>query len=96
MNKGYWLAGIGPGWHPLVTPLIERCEAEGVMIHQVKEKFGGLRFYTGDGSDSLFMAIEAAEHASQRICEECGQPGQPRGKGWIKTLCDQHAKDHLV
>jgi hypothetical protein len=55
---------------------------------QVKEKFGGLRFYV-DNSDEYVRGILAmAESMSTRVCENCGNPGKQRKGGWIKTLCD--------
>ena len=91
-KTSYELFGIecGPGWKCLIDPLIRRCRREGVEIHQVKEKFGGLRFYTGPASDSLLAAIDDAEDLSFYVCESCGAPGYPTttGYGWILTLCD--------
>lgn len=86
-----WLAGIGKGWHPIVKPLVERAQAAGVEIHQIKEKFGGLRFYVGSASDAFHEAIETAERHCARTCEECGDVGKLRTGGWLKTLCDVHA-----
>lgn len=64
-------------------------------MHQIKEKFGGLRFYYGldeVGSDpGVADLIERAEQIAARICELCRAPGRSRGGGWIKTLCDVHA-----
>lgn len=93
MKSPHELFGIecGPGWASLYLPLIERCKAEGVAILQIKEKFGGLRFYVGAASDDLFTAIDEAEKRSITMCEECGEPGRLRGLGWIRTLCDIHA-----
>jgi hypothetical protein len=66
---------------------------EGVSIAQIKEKFGGLRFYVDGGSDKLHAAIEAAERKSLTICEKCGNPGEPAGLDWIKTLCTKCRKE---
>lgn len=87
------LAGdIVPEHYGLYEPLIERCKAEGVEIMQIKEKFGGLRFYVMQGSDELFDAINAAEEESLKLCELCGEPGSLRKTGgWLRTLCDRHA-----
>lgn len=64
-----------------------------VVAVQVKEKFGGLRFYV-DRSDSVVDAlISMAESMSYRTCEVCGSPGTPRRGGWIRTLCDTHAAE---
>lgn len=59
---------------------------------QVKEKFGGLRFYVDKANDEQCAAIEFAEVMSVRMCEECGSPGTPRKGGWVRTLCDKHAE----
>lgn len=82
----------GEGWKSLYVPLMERCKADGVAVLQVKEKFGGLRFYVGGGGDDLYDAIEEAESRSFTICEYCGAPGELRKDGWWKTLCDLHAQ----
>lgn len=82
----------GEGWKSLYVPLMERCKADGVAVLQVKEKFGGLRFYVAGGSDDLYDAIEEAESRSFTICECCGAPGELRKDGWWKTLCDLHAQ----
>lgn len=59
-------------------------------IVQVKEKFGGLRFYVDGGNDEMHHYIKFAENASYHFCEVCGSPGTSRKGNWIKVLCDQH------
>lgn len=66
-----------------ITP--ERYQVE---ASQVKEKFGGLRFYVDHSNDTVDGMIAVAEAMSYQICEECGQPGKSNNKGWIRTLCD--------
>ena len=66
-------------------------ESHQVVAAQVKEKFGGLRFYINGGDDFVEGAIALAESLSLRTCEECGAPGSRRSGGWIRTLCDSHA-----
>lgn len=79
----------GKGWASLYEPLMERCAKEGVTIHQIKEKFGGLRFYVDRALPDLYDAIHAAEMRSFHICEDCGEPGKLRSmKGWLRTMCD--------
>lgn len=84
------LGCVGKGWHPLVTELIEDCFKLGWdgQLCQIKEKFGGLRFYVGPASSEVHDRISQAEAEADRTCENCGQPGEARGGGWIKTLCD--------
>lgn len=91
------VASVGDGWASIVGELWDLCKRQDppVMIHQVKEKFGGLRFYVGGASGEVHDAIEKAERVSETVCEKCGEPGKPgtaRGY-WILTLCDTHAKE---
>ena len=65
-------------------------EEHQVVAAQVKEKFGGLRFYVDGGDDWVYGAISMAESMSYRTCEVCGAPGKTRGTGWIRTTCDEH------
>ena len=62
-------------------------EAHQPVAAQVKEKFGGLRFYVDNCDDYVSGIISMAESMSYRICEECGSPGKQTGRGWIRTLC---------
>ena len=59
---------------------------------QVKEKFGGLRFYVQAATDKHYQYISFAESMSYRTCEECGAPGKTYTDGWHTTLCDIHAE----
>lgn len=67
-----------------------------VVASQVKEKFGGLRFYVEGGDDVTSAMIDMAESLSVVTCEECGSPGRQRGAGWIVTLCDKHAEERSI
>jgi hypothetical protein len=58
---------------------------------QVKEKYGGLRFYVQAATDKHHQYINFAESMSYRTCEECGAPGKTYTDGWHMTLCDIHA-----
>lgn len=88
-------ASVGSGWSKLIKDLVDDLFVLGWNgeVLQVKEKFGGLRFYINYGSDKVFDRIDVAENESLKICEECGNPGKQRNTGWIKTLCDNHAKE---
>jgi len=61
-----------------------------VKVAQIKEKFGGLRFYYDGGDEQINGMVRMAEVWAHNSCEECGKPGQQRSGGWIKTLCDEH------
>ena len=60
-----------------------------VVAEQIKEKFGGLRFYVTGGDDATDAFISFAETISLKTCENCGHPGQQKSiSGWIHTACD--------
>lgn len=83
---------VGKGWFPLIKQLIEDLIELGwnKEICQVKEKFGGLRFYINDGDYDILYKISKAEDMSNRICEITGKDGRLRTDiGWYKTLCDE-------
>lgn len=71
---------------------VEWAESHQAVATQVKEKWGGLRFYIDNGDDFVRGAIALAESLSLRTCEACGSPGSRRGGGWVRTLCDTHTK----
>ena len=129
-----WGMECGNGWFELlddmchdVTHLIGDQDVK-LIAHQVKEKFGGLRFYHAilkettwfdkisckirnfmfnrkwgvaywkiidfrkkfytTISEQISDIIDIAEVKSYATCEICGNPGEVRSGGWIKTLCD--------
>ena len=64
-----------------------------VVATQVKEKFGGLRFYYNGGDDVVDGMVRMAESWAAYTCEQCGNVGSTRGGGWIRTLCDKHEEE---
>jgi hypothetical protein len=69
----------------------ERAGGRQFEVLQVKEKFGGLRFYVNcRRNEAMRQRIGIAADESFRSCEVCGQPGELREDSWIKTLCDLH------
>jgi len=97
--------GTGIGWYNLIYTLtncidrrLEHLNKDGgnrkVIIAQIKEKFGGLRYYAdGDIDEQMDGMIDFAESLSYTICEECGAPGKLRSGGWLRTLCDKHEEE---
>jgi hypothetical protein len=93
----------GDGWFEIVwrlcedlEPLVAEAEKATVRpfeVRQVKEKFGGLRFYVSAShrKDTILQRIEAAELDSLRTCEVCGKPGKRQENDCIRTACDKHA-----
>jgi len=65
-----------------------------VVVRQVKEKFGTLRFYYDGGDDVIDGMVRMAESMSAVTCEACGAPGTTGGRGWITTLCETHRAEH--
>jgi hypothetical protein len=85
-----WSNDVGPGWKSIVDPLQEYAKEHDFLIKQVKEKFGGLRFYSLADS-TLDKMVRDAEKESYKTCEICGEPGSTEGsKGWITVRCDYH------
>ena len=87
------------GWRDLVKKLSEDLEKLNggrefpLYAAQVKEKFGGLRFYVYSSSNEQDLIIQEAEAESYKICEDCGAPGVPRSLSWMRTLCDEHYEE---
>ena len=92
----------GDGWATLLWNLSEELEwlnntgTGEVVAVQVKEKFGGLRFYVDIVSeyvpfrDIVYDLIGVAETKSYRTCEVCGSPdATQRSDGRIRTLCNE-------
>lgn len=93
----------GAGWRPLIADLEVKLRVlvPDYKVSQVKEKFGGLRYYANPGnvdaetSMQFYALIHAAQAKSDTICECCGRPGQllaRGGRGWLKTLCPRCAE----
>lgn len=61
-----------------------------VVVVQIKEKFGGLRFYYEGGDEHIGGMVRMAEAWASRSCEECGNLGNRTQGGWVRTLCDFH------
>jgi hypothetical protein len=83
---------VEPGWFPLIKDLITDLINLGwnKEVCQVKEKFGGLRFYINDGSDEVFNRIHKSEKESLTICEITGKIGELRTDiPWFRTLSDE-------
>ena len=96
-----WGFSCNDGWFDIIwdmssklEPLLQKFHNEYPDLEspprasQVKEKFGGLRFYMTSATDEMHDLIEEVEALSYRTCESCGEPGEERSGGWIQTLCD--------
>lgn len=93
---------VDEGWWPILESLCGQIQhhldwknkksevVAQVTVNQIKEKFGGLRFYYDGGDNEISGMVRMAEAWAGNSCEECGAPGKSRQGGWIKTLCDHH------
>lgn len=71
----------------------ELQNADPVIALQVKEKFGGLRFYVGSAPEYVHNIISFAESLSYHICELCGSTKDiGMTQGWLKTVCKSCAE----
>ena len=99
------------GWFNLIWNLCQEivdCYKEeerelDIFVDQVKEKYGGLRFYyhiDSEGtnnispneagfSERIEEIVSRYEEDSENVCEECGAEGRLRNdRPYILTLCD--------
>jgi hypothetical protein len=94
---------VGEGWWPILEALCGNIQSHidwkfrkdpipQVVVHQIKEKFGGLRFYYEGGDEAIQGMVTMAESWAYRSCETCGKPGKPSTSGWIKVACEEHAR----
>jgi len=89
-NEGYFCGRESlPGWRKIILDLHDKLveESPDYYIIQIKEKFGGLRYYVGGTTYAGYDMIDEAERLSYVTCETCGRPGEPTSKGWTRTLC---------
>jgi len=93
MHTTYDIYGVecDNGWYDLIDDLLSRIGP--VNVHQIKQKFGMLRFYCDSDSkemSNIYDLIHEAEAKSATICEQCGKPGKLRERrGWYRTICDE-------
>lgn len=92
-----WGFECGDGWFDLIDVLcakLQLCTKHGapqVVVKQVKEKFGTLRFSVSGANAQQRAVIELAEMMSGRLCELCGNPGETISTGWMQTRCPAHS-----
>jgi hypothetical protein len=98
IKYGSHMGFVNRGWFKIIDQLCTDMIANGwdKDLHQVKEKFGGLRFYVGGANEVCHGLTDAAEGESLKTCEECGKPGHPHGRGWIRTTCEMCDALHNV
>ena len=57
-------------------------------ITQIKEKFGGLRWYDNGAPEKIWREIiPKYEAKSYKTCIECGKPAEYISVGWVSPYC---------
>jgi len=96
--------GVPNGWLPIIDKLCDCIQwyidhhvsytKEGqykpaqVTCTQMKEKFGGLRFYENGADKTVDGMIHYAEYLADNTCQDCGSREDiGRTSGWISTIC---------
>lgn len=93
-----WGFDCNDGWYWLIDNLCntiqnyidqnQHLNISQVVATQVKEKFGGLRFYINGGDEHIDGIIWLAESLSYHICEKCGSTKDvSQTEGWVYTEC---------
>jgi hypothetical protein len=114
MCDGFYCCG--DGWFDLIYKLSSKidefCKKHNltgnnyICAWQVKQKYGSLRFYTGnyygnnytdlverskEQNEELHKLIRDAENESSITCEVCGKSGKAyNSRGWISVSCEDH------
>lgn len=92
----------GDGWYAIIDRLSAAIEFECQRLvqerdvtedqlptaFQIKQKWGGLCFYTNGNTVTMSEAIATAVAAAEHTCELCGAPGVLREYGRVIVACD--------
>lgn len=86
------------GWKQHIDPLLQWFDFtdhrdKGIVVNQIKEKFGHLRFYKENATDQQNDLITYVEYLCANTCQQCGHYGPDVSTenitGWIYTLCEK-------
>ena len=100
------LDSMPEGWRlAFGDEMVERIQQELVKfnfvdkyrINQIKEKWGGLRWYDGGYPENSEIndIVSRYEELSYKICIRCGKPAEWISKGWISPYCTDCANNIL-
>ena len=96
---GRWIS-CDRGWDSIIVD-VDRKLAKldpNYVVHQVKEKFGGLRYYfeptaniDEDTWKKMQRIVRKAEKLADKTCERCGntEKVELRNYAYVRTLCDE-------
>lgn len=102
-----WGFACGDGWFGIIDGLCAELSNQvrvgrmpAVVVSQVKEKSGHLRFgirggFLRGGNAETHRLIELAQQQALHTCEECGQPGELLDGGKSVVLCPACANQDL-
>jgi len=93
---------VSDGWYNLLDLLLGMIQSHidcqkkynnitvpQVHAVQIKEKFGGLRFYCNGGDERTSAYVSFAGALSETVCERCGHPGSLRAvHNWMRVRCE--------
>jgi len=96
---GRWIS-CDRGWYQIIIDVDQQLAAldPNYTVHQVKEKFGGLRYYFAATStvdeekwNKMNEIVRKAEKLADKTCEICGSTEKVklRNYSYIRTLCDK-------
>ena len=94
-ETAFYGIACGDGWFWLIDQLcssiqsyIDNSPRDQTVVAQLKEKFGGLRFYVNYSDTNISGMIWLAEEMSYNICEVCGSTKDVSSTtGWVKVRC---------
>lgn len=100
----------GDGWYEIIydasmelEEIIQRMaekDRKKYWACQIKEKFGGLRFYLNEATDEMWKITRKVEALSEYVCEECGDRGNTVKRqtigNWLQTLCRSCRTDRRI
>ena len=98
-----WGFECSDGWYNIIFTLCSLIQIhqksqtpdyKPVVVQQVKEKFGTLRFYYTGGDDTVLGMVAYAEAISGMTCEVCVDRGTTDWKrSWVRTVCSKHIEN---
>ena len=102
-----WMDDIPLGWNiAFGKQMVEELGAllekynyqDEYSICQIKEKFGGLRWYDNgfptEGYEEYTEWLDKYEELSFKTCIDCGKPAKYFTRGWITPICEDCAKEY--
>ena len=101
-RKSYIALGhTEPGWLHVIEKLDDELSAidPDYTIDQIKQKFGGLRYYftSEHHLEELYQLVVTAERQCWKTCENCGvTDGVTTNKqGCVRTYCEECRRELL-